>query len=467
MHHSKSKANRRITLAILLALFLSPAILQGCDALADEEYINTSEPQVLASNSNNTISKLRFPEHLSLSGDAAGAAGKNTETGSVHLLVGMKEDEQGFSGYDVTRRRLNKYEDGITFKLELDYILNVFAMEVKAYMLDEVLLDLQNDPDIAWIEPDVVLSGAPLSRASSQLWGQHIPWGVEHVNAALSSVQDVEIYIMDSGINASTDINLASSTDFVAPYLTRIGAALPVGNTLLGLTSGLNHLLAPDLVGHGTHIAGTIAAKNNRMGVRGVVPGSSLHNIRVLGPDGQTDMSTLLSAIDYVAQQKLARPHKPMVVNISIGADFGTSEYNALDRAIQRSIDLGIVYIIAAGNDAIDASTVTPAHVRDAITIGSHDEHNRASSFSNYGPAIDLYAPGQDIVSLSHLSARKRAMGSGTSYAAPHVTGIVARYLSEHPSASPHEVQRALVENAMSDVDTAISGTTALRAIDF
>ena len=121
----------------------------------------------------------------------------------------------------------------------------------------------------------------------------------------------------------------------------------------------------------------------------------------------------------------------------------------------------------AAGNDAIDASTVTPAHVRDAITIGAHNKENHASDFSNFGSMIDFYAPGQDIVSLSHTSVLTRAMGSGTSYAAPHVTGIVARYLSQHPSATPQEVHDALVQNAMRDVTAVYAGTTTLRVTDF
>ena len=377
----------------------------------------------------------------------------------------MRQEEQGFSSYDVTKRRLNKYEDGVEFKLELAYALKALAIAVDPVILDNVLQDLQSDPDVAWVEPDIVLGGTLPAKARGYLYGQHVPWGVERMGLSGNSASGVDIYVVDSGINAGRDIQLASSTDFALPYLTRAGLIIQE-SSLLGLT-GINQILAADLVGHGTHIAGTIAARHNRYGIRGVVSGASLHNVRVLGPDGQTDMSTMLSAIDYIAQQKMLNPDRPMVVNVSIGADFGTSEYNALDRAIERSIELGITYVIAAGNDAINAATVTPAHVERAITVGAHNRENQYSTFSNFGAAIDILAPGEDIVSLSYLLGFQRVSGSGTSYAAPHVTGLAARYLSRHPTATPAEVRDALVQGGVADVSLAKAGTTTLRAEDF
>ncbi len=151
-----------------------------------------------------------------------------------------------------------------------------------------------------------------------------------------------------------------------------------------------------------------------------------------------------------------------MVINMSFGADIGTTEYNALDLAVQAAIDAGITVVIAAGNEGIDASTITPAHVADAITVGAYDVYNRFAYFSNYGPIVDLQAPGVDILSTGNgtKGSWKGVLMSGTSTAAPHVAGAAALYLSQHPSASPAEVREALLANAIDIVHGAPVNTT-------
>ncbi|NNE34297.1 MAG: S8 family serine peptidase, partial [Rhodothermales bacterium] len=128
-----------------------------------------------------------------------------------------------------------------------------------------------------------------------------------------------------------------------------------------------------------------------------------------------------------------------------------TTAYNALDHAIATSISHGVVYVIAAGNDAVDVQTVTPAHVKEAITVASFYDHsantNMFSEWSNFGADVDILAPGNNIKSLDSESTAPLRM-SGTSVAAPIVTGAAALFLSRNPSATPQHVLDKLLSDA-------------------
>jgi subtilisin family serine protease len=130
--------------------------------------------------------------------------------------------------------------------------------------------------------------------------------------------------------------------------------------------------------------------------------------------------------------------------------------YQALDDAIRRSINTGITYVVAAGNDGIDANNVSPARVREAITVGATDRYdNRANAgyygASNYGTALDLFAPGNEIRSASHANTGF-VYKSGTSMAAPHVAGAAAILLQYYPNASPAQVHDVIVRTATTGV---------------
>ena len=135
-----------------------------------------------------------------------------------------------------------------------------------------------------------------------------------------------------------------------------------------------------------------------------------------------------------------------------------------LDEAVERSIEAGIVYIVSAGNDGKDASTYSPAHVEGVITVGAYDENDTFSSFSNYGPVVDLLAPGENIISLSHIKEElkddENILNSGTSFAAPHVTAAAALYMGLHKDASPAEVKEILLGYAEPGIQGVPFGTT-------
>lgn len=133
-----------------------------------------------------------------------------------------------------------------------------------------------------------------------------------------------------------------------------------------------------------------------------------------------------------------------MVANLSLG---GT--YNAqLDAAVRNSIASGVTYAVAAGNEGLPAGLYSPAYVPQAITVGATDAKDRRAGFSNYGSAVDLFAPGVSITSAGITSDTARTTWSGTSMATPHAAGAAALYLSDHPRATPAQVGKALVKAA-------------------
>ena len=210
--------------------------------------------------------------------------------------------------------------------------------------------------------------------------------------------------------------------------------------------------------GHGTHVAGTLGALDNATGVLGVAPGVSIHDYRVLDATGNGDVSVVIAAVEEITKQKLANPSTPMVVNMSIGEDIGTTQYTALDEAIQHSISLGVVYVISAGNYGEDADEYTPAHVEGAITVGSFRKDRGHSWFSNHGAKVDILAPGEDVLSLAPDGGLD--LMSGTSMAAAHVSGGAVRYLADNPSASAAQVLSALLSTSGIEVENAPAATS-------
>lgn len=321
---------------------------------------------------------------------------------------------------------------------------------------------LSSDPRVESVEPDWPLTGA----------GQVIPNGIRRVHAdpdtnansaSKRTTGSVNVAVLDSGI------------DRRHPDLNVVGGVNCSGGT------GYD-----DVYGHGTHIAGIIGALNNRIGVVGVAPGVRLWGVKVLDDEGNGTVSDLLCGVDWVTSTRQDRDagNDIAVANLSVGgrgADDGHCGYvdaDLLHRAICRSVEQGVTYVAAAGNDHTDASTVIPAAYREVITVSAladsdgqpggiggapwcrdNERDDTLASFSNYGPAIDLIAPGVCILSTMpiHYGHHGEHGGygtlTGTSFAAPHVSGAAAVWLSRHPNATPAEVRNALISAGSSDWD--------------
>ncbi|MGA5472154.1 S8 family peptidase [Streptomyces arboris] len=204
---------------------------------------------------------------------------------------------------------------------------------------------------------------------------------------------------------------------------------------------------ADDGNGHGTHVAGTIAGA-----AHGVAKKAKIVAVRVLDDNGSGTTEQVIAGIDWVA----ANASGPSVANMSLGGGADP----ALDEAVQKAIAAGITFGVAAGNESSDAGQGSPSRVPEAITVASSTEGDEQSSFSNFGPVVDIYAPGSDITSTWNDSDTGTNTISGTSMATPHVVGAAAVYLAGNPDATPEAVATALTEGATPDaISNATEGT--------
>ncbi|CCK27338.1 Extracellular serine proteinase [Streptomyces davaonensis JCM 4913] len=227
----------------------------------------------------------------------------------------------------------------------------------------------------------------------------------------------VTVYVIDTGIRIS-------HKDF--------GGRARHGWDFVG-----NDKSAGDGNGHGTHVAGTVAGSKH-----GVAKRAKVVSVRVLDNAGAGTTAQAIAGIDWVTRNA----RKPAVANLSLGGG-----YNAqLNAAVRNSIASGVTYTVAAGNDGLPAALYSPASVGPAITVGATDRGDARASFSNYGSALDLFAPGVAITSTSSASDSAKATYSGTSMAAPHAAGAAALYLADHRKATPATVAKALRADAAS-----------------
>ncbi len=331
---------------------------------------------------------------------------------------------------------------GVTPIDTYEYALAGFS----ATLTDAQVAALRMDPGVKMIEQDRVY----------HMVAQTLPLGIDRIDGDISStksgdgtgtVSGVDIFIIDTGIDPThPDLNVVELKSFVKSNKT-----------------------GKDDNGHGTHVSGTAAAKDNTSYVVGVAPGAALHGIKVLNSSGSGTTSQIVNGINYVTKWKLSHPDNPAVANMSLGGYAGTTAYNSMDNAVVNSINAGVTYCIAAGNSSDDASLYTPAHVTQALTVGAYDASNNTFAyFSNFGSIVDLEAPGVNV--LSTYKGSTTATMSGTSMATPHVTGTAALYLSQHPTATPSDVATALKNDAAAANTSAVNpsitsvpaGTTTL-----
>jgi len=337
------------------------------------------------------------------------------------------------------------------------HALNGFA----APLSPAQLRGLATDPRVAYVEPDLVVHTCE----------QTVPTGVDRIDADLNATAningvdervDVDIAVIDTGIDGDhPDLNVYTGYNF---------------------TRGPSHKW-DDGYGHGTHVAGSAAALDNGIGVVGVAPGARLWAVRVLGNDGSGWLSDVIAGIDWVTQNA----GQIEVANMSLGWQ---GNVPSARQAIQNSVAAGVVYVVAAGNDAQDvygsdgtlgtSDDFEPASYPEVATIsamadsdgqpGDQGEPTWAgnddtfASFSNFsgsevagnpvespGAAIDLLMPGVDIYSTYKGGAY--ATMSGTSMSSPHGAGLAALYIAVNGRATDatgvHAIRQALINGGV------------------
>jgi subtilisin len=305
------------------------------------------------------------------------------------------------------------------------------------------------DPSVAAVVPDEVI----------QIAAQTIPTGVSRVGTRQSTISkingldervDADVAIVDTGIAAHPDLIRAGGYNCT----TSNRAAWGDGN------------------GHGTHVAGTVGARDNTIGVVGVAPGVRLWAVRILNSSGAGLLSWYVCGLDWIlAQRDPNDSSRPLIeaVNMSVAKrgsdapDCGASRHDILHQAICRLYTAGITVVAAAANESTSAAGYVPAAYNQVITVsaladtdgvpggtgghrcfswGGYDRDDTFADFSNFGSDIDLIAPGKCIYSTK--PGPTYGYSSGTSMATPHVTGAVALYKSTRPLATPAEVRESL-----------------------
>jgi subtilisin family serine protease len=301
--------------------------------------------------------------------------------------------------------------------------LRGFAVEAS----ESAVRRLAADPAVAYVQRDAVYRATGMQPNPPS-------WGLDRVdqrdlplNGSFTFPNDaatVHAYVLDTGIRFT-------HREFA-------------GHVVSGWDTVDGDADASDCGGHGTHVAGTLGGASY-----GIAKAVRLVGVRVLDCSGYGTTAGVVAGVDWVT----ANAVRPAVANMSLGG----GPDPALETAVQRSIDAGITYAVAAGNgDALgfpqDACGTSPARIPAVLTIGATRADDTRASFSNYGTCLDLFAPGEFIRSAWASGDAATLSVSGTSMAAPHVAGAVALILAQHPDWTPSQVRDDLLARATSGI---------------
>ncbi len=289
-------------------------------------------------------------------------------------------------------------------------IINAISADVPQESIDII----KRSPNVEYIENDEkvfahVDGNIPVGTCQEiQVLKQTVPWGINRIGSRIvnglgNTGKGIKIGVLDTGIDYNHEVlkgNYRGGYNFV-------------GNS-------------PDAIddnGHGTHVAGTIAAEDSDIGVVGVAPQAHIYSVKVLAFDSTGSTSDIVSGLEWSVENGM------QIINMSLGSDDNSMSVN---RAINNTYNAGILIVAAAGNAGNNVGTGDsmdyPAKYDSVVSVGATDKDDNRASFSSTGPRLELSAPGVKI--LSTLNGNKYGELSGTSMAAPHVTGVAALIMS-------------------------------------
>jgi subtilisin family serine protease len=271
----------------------------------------------------------------------------------------------------------------------------------------EKALEKRKGIEILRIDKDLIIHATKKpskpGKPEPQQPDQEIPWGIDRIEADLvwdvNTANTIKVAVLDSGIDLT-------HPDLAANIKGNFNAINPRKS-------------AKDDNGHGTHVAGTIGALNNTIGVVGVCPDIDLYAVKALNRNGDGYLSDVIDGLHWCVNNGM------QVINMSLGASSGNQSFHD---AIIAVYDAGIVQVAAAGNESV-AAVNYPAWYPETIAVSAIDEFGNFASFSNYGPEIDVTAPGVNVKST--YKGGTYAIANGTSMATPHAAGVAALILTK------------------------------------
>jgi subtilisin len=326
------------------------------------------------------------------------------------IKAGLSQQKKGRPQYKIVG-----FKDKITFE-EGEGILLDYGIKIKKHLplanaclclLDEIsagFKSLAADDNIEFIEDDYLARIQVLASTTETLKiaSQNIPWGVRKIEAPdvwkRCQGEGIKVGIIDTGI------------DLGHPDLK---------DNIKEAYSVVDGISADDDNGHGTHVAGIIAALDNDIGVVGVAPKAEIYSVKAFDKMGRGSVSDIIDALQWCVENKVH------VINMSFG--IGTNS-RALKRAIGAAHRHKIIMVAAAGNSGARDSVLYPAKYPEVIAVAASDSKDQAADFSSRGPEVNIIAPGVDV-SSTYINEEYKNL-SGTSMACPHVVGACALLMS-------------------------------------
>jgi subtilisin len=326
------------------------------------------------------------------------------------IKAGLSQQKKGRPQYKIVG-----FKDKITFE-EGEGILLDYGIKIKKHLplanaclclLDEIsagFKSLAADDNIEFIEDDYLARIQVLASTTETLKiaSQNIPWGVRKIEAPdvwkRCQGEGIKVGIIDTGI----DLGHPDLKDNIKEAYSVVDGAS-----------------ADDDNGHGTHVAGIIAALDNDIGVVGVAPKAEIYSVKAFDKKGRGTVSDIIDALQWCVENKVH------VINMSFG--IGTNS-RALKRAIGAAHRHKIIMVAAAGNSGARDSVLYPAKYPEVIAVAASDSKDQAADFSSRGPEVNIIAPGVDV-SSTYINEEYKNL-SGTSMACPHVVGACALLMS-------------------------------------
>jgi minor extracellular protease Epr len=277
--------------------------------------------------------------------------------------------------------------------------VDVITMDVTKSEIEE----LKNNPNVKRVEPNIDV------KITGQVTGYAIP----RIKAAIShqsglTGKGVKVAVIDSGVSFHEDLVVHGGVSFVE-----------------------DKQWYEDENGHGTHVAGIISAENNDKGVVGIAPDSEIYALKALGSDGVGKLTNIIAAVDWSIENEMD------IINLSIGTPTNVLSFELV---VKKAYDKGILVVASSGNDGADV--IYPAKYESVIAVSATNGTNSITSFSNYGPEIEMSAPG-DVIISTYKNNTYQTM-SGTSMAAPFVAGQLALLKEMYPSYTMIQIREEL-----------------------